>query len=108
MGQIIEQNVYNYHQRRLLMKAVILNASGWIIVPLIDALAKYLSNSMYSHKEMIDDIPSTTVVSTLMSLITIPKNFFLVIKYFNSTNIGEFIIKKSLNLKSKNRFIWEK
>ena len=34
------------------------------------------------------------------------KNKYL--KYFNSTNVAEFIIKKSLNLKSKNRFIWEK
>ena len=90
------------------MKAVILNASGWIIVSSMDVLAKYLSNSMYSHKETIDDIPSTSVVSTLMSLITITKNSFFAIEYFNSTNIAEFIIKKSLNLKSKNRFIWEK
>ena len=69
MGQIIEQNVYNYLQRRLLMKAVILNASGWIIFPI---------------------------------------NVFFAIKYFNNTNVAEFIIKKSLILKSKNRFIWEK
>ena len=28
------------------MKAVILNASAWMIVPFMDALAKYLSSSM--------------------------------------------------------------
>ena len=28
------------------MKAIILNASAWMIVPVMDALAKFLSNSM--------------------------------------------------------------
>ena len=30
----------------IIMKAIILNASAWMIVPVMDAFAKYLSSSM--------------------------------------------------------------
>ncbi|OUX53099.1 MAG: glycosyl transferase family 1 [Pelagibacteraceae bacterium TMED287] len=30
------------------------------------------------------------------------------LKYFNSTNVAKFIINKSLDIKSKNKYIWEK
>tara|TARA_A100001011_G_C14257643_1_gene820798 strand:- start:520 stop:771 length:252 start_codon:yes stop_codon:yes gene_type:complete len=83
LGQIIEQNVYNYHQKRLLMKAIILNASAWMIVPSMNALAKYLSISIYSFKETVDNIPSTIIISTLNWLITVPITVFFAIKYFS-------------------------
>ena len=65
------------------MKAVISNASEWIIIPPMDALDKYLSISMYSPKEILYNISSNIVVSTLMSLIKARMNFIFVIKYFN-------------------------
>ena len=29
-------------------------------------------------------------------------------KYFNSYNVAQFIINKSFDLKTKNKFLWEK
>ena len=46
------------------------------------AILCYLIASMYSPKEIVDNISSTIVVSTLMSLITIPITLFFALKYF--------------------------
>mgnify|MGYP001215074651 FL=1 len=46
------------------------------------AILCYLVASMYSPKEIVDNISSTIVVSTLMSLITIPIVLFFALKYF--------------------------
>ena len=34
------------------------------------------------------------------------KKFYM--KYFNSVNVAEFIINKTLDIKSQNKFLWEK
>ena len=47
------------------------------------AILCYLVASMYSPKEIVDNISSTIVVSTLMSLITVPITVFFALKYFN-------------------------
>ena len=47
------------------------------------AILCYLVASMYSPKEIVDNISSTIVVSTIMSLITIPITLFFALKYFN-------------------------
>ena len=47
------------------------------------AILCYLIASMYSPKEIVDNISSTIVVSTIMSLITIPIVLFFALKYFN-------------------------
>ena len=46
------------------------------------AILCYLVASMYSPKEIVDNISSTVVVSTIMSLITIPITLFFALKYF--------------------------
>ena len=46
------------------------------------AILCYLVASMYSPKEIVDNISSTIVVSTLMSLVTIPITLFFALKYF--------------------------
>ncbi len=46
------------------------------------AILCYLIASMYSPKETVDNISSMIVVSTLMSLITVPIIVFLALKYF--------------------------
>ena len=46
------------------------------------AILTYLIASMYSPKEIVDNISSMIVVSTLMSLITIPIIVFVCLKYF--------------------------
>ena len=46
------------------------------------AILCYLIASMYSPKEIVDNISSTIVVSTVMSLITIPITLFFALKYF--------------------------
>ena len=46
------------------------------------AILCYLVASMYSPKEIVDNISSTIVVSTIMSLITIPIVLFFALKYF--------------------------
>jgi len=38
--------------------------------------------SMYSPKKNVDNISSTIVVSTLMSLVTVPITVFIALKYF--------------------------
>ena len=46
------------------------------------AILCYLVASMYSPKENVDNISSTIVVSTLMSLVTVPITVFIALKYF--------------------------
>ena len=46
------------------------------------AILTYLIASMYSPKEIVDNISSMIVVSTLMSLITVPIIVFVSLKYF--------------------------
>ena len=46
------------------------------------AILCYLVASMYSPKEIVDNISSTIVVSTIMSLITVPICVFFALKYF--------------------------
>ena len=46
------------------------------------AILCYLIASMYSPKEIVDNISSTIVVSTIMSLVTIPIVLFFALKYF--------------------------
>ena len=46
------------------------------------AILCYLVASMYSPKEIVDNISSTIVVSTIMSLVTIPITLFFALKYF--------------------------
>ena len=46
------------------------------------AILTYLIASMYSPKEVIDSIASTVVVSTLMSIMTVPITVFIALKYF--------------------------
>ena len=47
------------------------------------AILCYLVASMYSPKKIVDNISSTIVVSTLMSLVTVPITVFFALKYFN-------------------------
>ena len=47
------------------------------------AILTYLIASMYSPKETVDNISSMIVVSTLMSLITVPIIVFLALKFFS-------------------------
>ena len=47
------------------------------------AILCYLVASMYSPKKIVDNISSMIVVSTLMSLFTIPFIVFISLKYFN-------------------------
>jgi len=46
------------------------------------AILCYLVAAMYSPKEIVDNISSTIVVSTIMSLITVPICVFFALKYF--------------------------
>ena len=46
------------------------------------AILCYLIASMYSPKEIVDNISSTIVVSTIMSVVTIPITLFFALKYF--------------------------
>ena len=47
------------------------------------AILCYLVAAMYSPKEIVDNISSTIVVSTIMSLITVPITVFVSLKYFS-------------------------
>mgnify|MGYP007000085016 len=46
------------------------------------AILCYLIASMYSPKEIVDNISSTIVISTLMSIVTIPITLFFALKFF--------------------------
>lgn len=46
------------------------------------AILNYLIGSMYSPREIVDNIASTIVVSTLMSFITVPIVVFFALKHF--------------------------
>jgi len=67
----------------------IFNLSGYAAGVLLiqssmpSAILTYLIASMYSPKEIVDNISSMIVVSTLMSLITIPVIVFIALKYFS-------------------------
>ena len=66
----------------------IFNLSGYAAGVLLiqssmpSAILTYLIAHMYSPKEIVDNISSMIVVSTLMSLITIPIVLFIALKYF--------------------------
>ena len=47
------------------------------------AILCYLVASMYSPKNIVDNISSMIVVSTLMTLFTVPITVFIALKYFN-------------------------
>ena len=47
------------------------------------AILTYLIASMYSPKEIVDNIASTVVVSTIMSIVTVPIIVFIALKYFS-------------------------
>jgi len=47
------------------------------------AILTYLIASMYSPKEIVDNISSMIVVSTIMSLVTVPIIVFIALKYFS-------------------------
>ena len=67
----------------------IFNLSGYAAGVLLiqsampSAILTYLIASMYSPKEIVDNISSMIVVSTLMSLITIPIIVFISLNYFS-------------------------
>jgi len=67
----------------------IFNLSGYAAGVLLiqssmpSAILTYLIASMYSPKEIVDNISSMIVVSTLMALITIPIIVFIALKYFS-------------------------
>ena len=46
------------------------------------AILTYLIASMYSPKKVVDSIASTVVVSTLMSIVTVPAVVFIALKHF--------------------------
>ena len=59
-------------------------AAGVVLIQssMPSAILCYLVASMYSPKEIVDNISSTIVVSTVMSLVTIPTTLFFALKYF--------------------------
>ena len=59
-------------------------SAGVILIqsPMPSAILCYLVASMYSPKFIVDNISSTIVVSTIMSLVTIPITLFFALKYF--------------------------
>ena len=67
----------------------IFNLSGFAAGALLiqssmpSAILTYLIADMYSPKEIVDNISSMIVVSTLMSLITVPIIVFIALKYFS-------------------------
>ena len=67
----------------------IFNLSGYAAGVLLiqssmpSAILTYLIASMYSPKKIVDSISSMIVVSTLMSLITVPIIVFISLKYFS-------------------------
>ena len=46
------------------------------------AILCYLVASMYSPKVIVDNISSMIVISTIMSLVTVPITVFIALKYF--------------------------
>ncbi len=47
------------------------------------AILTYLIASMYSPKKIVDNIASTVVVSTIMSIFTVPIIVFISLKFFS-------------------------
>ena len=60
-------------------------AAGVLLIQssMSSAILTYLIASMYSPKKIVDNISSMIVVSTLMSLITVPIIVFIALKYFS-------------------------
>ena len=60
-------------------------AAGVLLIQcsMTSAILTYLIASMYSPKEIVDNIASMIVVSTLMSLVTVPIIVFIALKYFS-------------------------
>jgi len=67
----------------------IFNLSGYAAGVLLiqssmpSAILTYLIAAMYSPKKIVDNISSMIVVSTLMSLITVPIVVFIALKFFS-------------------------
>ena len=59
-------------------------AAGVVLIQssMPSAILCYLIASMYSPKEIVDNISSTIVISTLMSIVTIPITLFFALKFF--------------------------
>ena len=59
-------------------------AAGVVLIQssMPSAILCYLIASMYSPKDIVDNISSTIVVSTLMSIVTIPITLFFALKFF--------------------------
>ena len=59
-------------------------AAGVVLIQssMPSAILCYLIASMYSPKEIVDNISSTIVVSTLMSIVAIPITLFFALKFF--------------------------
>tara|TARA_B100000029_G_scaffold323829_1_gene316211 strand:+ start:2918 stop:3817 length:900 start_codon:yes stop_codon:yes gene_type:complete len=83
IGRVIAGPIIGY----LIIKSF--NLSGYPAGALLiqssmpSAILTYLIASMYSPKEIIDNIASTVVVSTLMSIVTVPIIVFISLKYFS-------------------------
>ena len=83
VGRIIAGPIIGY----LIIKTFNLTgyAAGALLIQssMPSAILTYLIASMYSPKEIIDNIASTVVVSTLMSIVTVPVIVFISLKYFS-------------------------
>tara|TARA_B100000029_G_scaffold467227_1_gene503334 strand:- start:1599 stop:2237 length:639 start_codon:yes stop_codon:yes gene_type:complete len=83
VGRVIAGPIIGY----LIIKTF--NLSGYAAGALLiqssmpSAILTYLIASMYSPKKIVDSIASTVVVSTLMSIITVPIIVFISLKYFS-------------------------
>ena len=83
VGRVIAGPIIGY----LIIKTFNLTgyAAGALLIQssMPSAILTYLIASMYSPKEIVDNIASTVVVSTLMSIITVPVIVFISLKYFS-------------------------
>ena len=83
VGRVIAGPIIGY----LIIKTFNLTgyAAGALLIQssMPSAILTYLIASMYSPKEIIDNIASTVVVSTLMSIVTVPVIVFISLKYFS-------------------------
>ena len=95
MGLVISTIAYKVH-RDILLNQTVFNplikmfdlsgfAAGVLLIQcsMPSAILTYLIASMYSPKEIVDNIASMIVVSTLMSLVTVPIIVFIALKYFS-------------------------
>ena len=83
VGRVIAGPIIGY------LIIITFNLSGYAAGALLiqssmpSAILTYLIASMYSPKKIVDSIASTVVVSTLMSIITVPIIVFISLKYFS-------------------------